>query len=217
MSHLAEVQHSNRYNQIQRVGIAAASGLLALTAGYVIRGEVDSPETTAIPSAAAIEAQLNYEPRVAESAVVEVGYMLPFSADLTGPQGPEEAYAISNPLKLGETTYGYIDPVALQKDGEVVIKTVEYMGELFPNTFETHNKAYPHEVTTPLAVTYNDSAYQKAGRYYAVIMGDKSGNTDSLMNTVPGISAEEYDREVAEQGGELALAQAGEIIYATSK
>lgn len=138
-------------------------------------------------SASGLAFDLSESDHMAEAAKVKVGYEVPLA------ESPVEgAVAIYNPIYLGDNIYAYIAPET--NNDEVVIGTVEYDGPLQPAQLGDHVVAYPHDVISPLALVYNESA-----REYMVVMGDQSGSLNDLTPV---------------QQQELAQNSVGALVYA---
>lgn len=191
---------------IMKSGVGAAVFALGATIGAATFSKSESKPAS--PTRAEITKALNSDEHVAQDVQIEDGYQIPFS-------GVENAVAITNPIKLGNETYGYVDPST--QSGKVKIGTVHYSGELKPLVYGGYSQENPHLVTTPISLVYSDYPPANGGnedKYYSVVMGDRSGNTQDLLVYPPGYSTlSQQQTYTAQELGQIAAASVGEISY----
>ncbi|HVC36190.1 MAG TPA: hypothetical protein VNE40_01955 [Candidatus Dormibacteraeota bacterium] len=203
-------QKINRAGKAHRIEKVAASIALLASAGTV-GYTIGNHEQNNGPTATTIEQALNSKDHITNDVTVEVGYEIPVGAkDVKG----EGTIGISNPIKLSNNFYGYFAPIP--QTGEVKLETIQYAKPLQRSAEGGYTEEYAHEITTPIALvysTYPNTNNGTTGKYYSVVMGSHEGNIANMLNVQPNVSYAEQQNEIAEQGGQFAIARVGELIY----
>jgi hypothetical protein len=188
---------------LRAAGLATTVALGAAACGSASE---PMPKTEAVSIANA----LNSPRHVANNITVENGFQISVKPNSIA-QG---VVAIINPIKLGHDSYGYIAPGTAQS-GKVKVGTYHYDKPLQPLPYGGFSKENANQLTTPVALVYEsyklaDGEQQKQ---YSVTMGDHGGNEASLYVIEPGASELERQQEVAQQAGQIATAEVGDLAY----